>query len=118
MSDDLPEVEDESVRTMAEVLRRHGAAAVRGLPAVEAARAWLAEDFDDAEEVEAWLSARCFDPVGARRLDERGITPEQAALRTRDGASGREDTLGAKLLDGDLTPEEARRIITREFWND
>jgi hypothetical protein len=107
---------DETARAVAEVLARRDAAGGRN-PS-EAAREWVEHGFDDAEEVEAWLDAGCPDAAGARRLEDAGITPEQAALRTSAGASDAEDTLGRKLSRGDLSLEEARRIITREFWND
>ncbi|MDQ3803409.1 MAG: hypothetical protein M3416_06210 [Acidobacteriota bacterium] len=110
--------EQENVRAVAEVLARRGEAATGGTGAGEAARAWVSNGFDDAEEVEAWLDAGCHDAAAARRLDEAGVTPEQAAIRTTAGASAEEDTLGCKLSRGDLSLEEARRIITREFWSD
>ena len=110
--------EDETARAIAEVLARRGAVAPGGANPSEAAREWLEYGFDDAEEVEAWLDAGCPDAACARRLEGAGITPEQAALRTKAGASGEEDTLGRKLTRGDLSLEEARRIITREFWHD
>jgi hypothetical protein len=81
-------------------------------------REWIEQGFDDPEEVEAWISAGCVEAAQARRLDDAGITPEQAALRTTAGASDADDTLGRKLARGELSLEEARRIITREFWND
>ena len=79
---------------------------------------WAAAGFDDPEEVAAWVEAGCTDPAVARRLDDAGITPEQAALRTSEGQTGAEDTLGRKLARGELSLDEARRLITREFWND
>ncbi|HWS54022.1 MAG TPA: hypothetical protein VN228_07850 [Pyrinomonadaceae bacterium] len=108
----------ETARAVSSVLARRGADATGGRDPAEVAREWVGQGFDDAEEVEAWLDAGCLDAAGARRLEEAGITPEQAALRTRAGASGEEDTLGRKLSRGDLSLEEARRIITREFWHD
>ena len=108
--------QQENVRAVAEVLARRDAAG--GRDAAEAAREWVECGFDDAEEVESWLDARCFEAAAARRLEEAGITPEQAALRTSAGASAEEDTLGRKLSRGELSLEEARRIITREFWGE
>jgi hypothetical protein len=103
-------------RAVAELLARRGAAAGGDLS--EAAREWVENGFDDVEEVEAWLNAGCADARAALRLEGAGITPEQAALRTTAGASAGEDTLGAKLSRGELSLEEARRIITRQFWNE
>lgn len=82
-----------------------------------AAREWLAAGFDDPEEVEDWLRARCFSPASAAALERAGITPEQAALRTRAGSADYEETIAYKLTRGDLSFDEARRIITSDFWN-
>lgn len=109
---------DENVRAVAGVLARRGPEATGGRDADEAARDWIGQGFDDAEEVESWLDARCFEAAAARRLEEAGVTPEQAALRTRAGASPEEDTLGRKLSRGEISLEEARRIITRGFWGE
>jgi hypothetical protein len=105
------------ISALAETISRR-AEACAGASAEEAARAWFEQGFDDPEEVEAWLDVGCPEAAHARRLEDAGITPEQAALRTDAGASGAEDTLGRKLARGELSFEEARRIITREFWND
>ncbi len=82
-----------------------------------AARLWLEANFEDAEEVAEWHAARCFDAQSAKQLDDAGITPEQAALRTREGDADYEETIGYKFAHGDLSLSEARRIITNEFWN-
>ena len=105
------------VRLFGETLRRHGDAALHGTTLEAAARAWLDAGFTDAEEVEDWLAARCFDARHAQTLDAAGITPEQAALRTRAGRADYEETVACKFSRGDLTLEEARRIITSDFWN-
>jgi hypothetical protein len=110
--------QDALVRLIGDALRRHGGDAVpAGASPEAAARAWLAAGFADAEEVDDWLAARCFDPRRAQTLDAAGITPEQAALRTREGRADYEETVAYKLAHGDLTLEEARRIITSDFWN-
>lgn len=104
-----------------EVLRRYdapGSDAATGDVATDAdARAWINAGFDDPEEVEAWLVARCFTADGARELDRAGITSEQAAIRTRAGITDDEDTIGYKLVTDQLGFDEARRIITSHFWN-
>lgn len=106
------------LRAIVETLRRHGDEfTAREHPLEEQAGEWLTAGFDDAEEVQAWLDARCLTARDAQALERAGLTPEQAALRTNAGAGGYEDTVGFKLLRGDLTPDEARRIITSEFWN-
>ena len=105
------------IQEISEVLTRCGTEATAGLPATEVARAWLVAGFDDAEEVEDWLSARCFSAEGALALDRAGITPEQAALRTTAGEAPYEDTIGYKLTQGHLSFDEARRLINSAFWN-
>ncbi len=109
--------DEEIVRDIAAALERSGARATGERAAEVVAREWLDAGFDDAEEVEDWLRALCFDAAGARRLEDAGITPEQAAMRTDAGTGGAEDTLRSKLIRGELSFEEARRIITNEFWN-
>ena len=76
-----------------------------------------AAGFDSAEDVEDWLRARCFKAAGAKALDDAGLTPEQAAIRTREGASDYEDTIGFKVSNGDLSTDAARRLATNSFWN-
>ena len=115
-----PQQQTMLLRRIGDVLRGHGDEAldaVGGANPDAAARAWLDAGFADAEEVDDWLGARCFDPRRAQALDAAGITPEQAALRTREGRGGYEETVGYKFAQGDLTLEEARRIITSDFWN-
>ncbi|HLL14765.1 MAG TPA: hypothetical protein VK388_06855 [Pyrinomonadaceae bacterium] len=119
-NDDAPPPEPQAalVRLIGETLRRHGGDALHGDASPDAsARAWVAAGFADAEEVDDWLAARCFDARHARTLDDAGLTPEQAALRTRAGRGDYEETIGYKFAHGDLTLEEARRIITSDFWN-
>jgi hypothetical protein len=101
-----------------ETLERHGGAALAGAPAETAAYRWLSHGFADAEEIEDWLAARCFDPARAHELERAGLTPEQAAARTTAGRGDYEDTIAFKISRGDLSLEEARRIITSDFWND
>ena len=108
---------DESIGRISETLQRHGEALKHGVSPEAAAREWLAAGFTDEEEIDEWLIARCFNARGARALDERGITPEQAALRTTAGRNTREDTIGYKIINGELTFDEAKRIITNAFWN-
>ena len=113
----MNDAEAERLKRIGEVLARHGAAALGSLTAAQKAREWLDGGFDDEEEVAAWLGARCFDAARAQALERAGFTPEQASLRTREGRRDYEDTVAFKLAAGDLTPEEARRIVTSEFWN-
>ena len=115
---DAPPQQQIRLRLIGETLRRHGDQALTVRADAEAtARAWLDAGFDDAEEVDDWLRARCFDPRRAETLEAAGITPEQGALRTRAGRADYEETIACKFSRDDLTLEEARRIITDDFWN-
>lgn len=120
MNDQLNGAEDgETLRAISEALRGAGAeAALRGRSAEEAAQRWLDAGFDDAEEVAEWLAARCFDPRVAETLERAGFTPAQSSIRTKAGANSDEDTIGYKIANGDLSLDEARRIITRAFWHE
>ncbi|HEY0407389.1 MAG TPA: hypothetical protein VGC89_16775 [Pyrinomonadaceae bacterium] len=117
----MPEEDDEgqaeALRLIREALDRHGADALDGAAAEEAARAWIDAGFDDPEEVEGWLRARCFEARRAQALEAAGFTPEQAALRTKAGTADYEDTIAYKLNHNDLSLNEARRIITSAFWD-
>jgi len=108
----------EILARIGELLERNGEAALAGAPAESAAYRWLSHGFTDAEDVADWLAARCFDPALAHELDRAGLTPEQAAARTLSGRGGYEDTIAHKIGRGDLSLEEARRIVTNDFWND
>lgn len=105
------------LRRIGATLARHGDDALRGATVDAATRDWLDAGFADAEDVDDWLGARCFDPRHAETLESAGITPEQAALRTREGRVDYEETVAYKFAHGDLSLEEARRIITNDFWN-
>jgi hypothetical protein len=93
--------------TGVEVIKRYGELAARGDDAEAAARAWTESGFDDATTAK-WLQARCFEPAAARSLAGLGVTPNQAALRTRDGRGAYIDTIGYKVANGDLTPRRGR----------
>ena len=113
-----PDPQAALARLVGETLRRHGDEALAaGATLDAAARAWLEAGFADPEDVDDWLAARCFDPRRARALDAAGVTPEQEALRTREGRADYEETVACKFARGDLTLAEARRIITSDFWN-
>jgi hypothetical protein len=102
---------------VSEVLTRYGDPALAGSPAETVASRWLARGFTDAEEIDDWLAARCFRPERAHELDRAGLTPEQTRLRTSAGRGDYEDTVAYKFAEGDLSLEEARRIVTSDFWN-
>lgn len=99
--------------TSAATIERCQGLPMTGGSAEAAARAWTAAGFDD-ETTARWLRARCFEPAAARALAELGVTPEQAAARTRDGG-GYLDTIGYKVAAGDLTPRQgaARSLSSR-----
>ena len=118
MRDDDEMERPELLRSIVEIIERHGeAAGGGGASPEEAARLWIDAGFEDAEEVDEWLAARCFSATGAHALEMAGITPAQAAMRTRAGAADYEETIGYKIIKGDLSLDEARRIITDAFWN-
>ena len=105
-----------SVRAVADILTRHSATSAAA-DVLEAAREWVEQGFEDPEEVASWLDSGCVTAAEAQRLEDAGITPEQAALLTSAGTNGAEDTLARKLARGELSLAEARRLITREFWD-
>jgi len=117
---------------IAGAVERYGAEALGGgVSAEQAAQRWIDAGFDDAEEVDDWLRARCFSASAARALEDAGITPEQAATPMIAGSSGGgdddssdsgsdrdvADTLGGKFTRGRISIDEARRIVTNDFWN-
>jgi hypothetical protein len=107
----------EKIRLICEVLDGHGTDALGGASMEDVARQWIDAGFDDSEEVDGWLRARCFRAERAQALEAAGFTPEQAALRTKAGAADYEDTIAYKLNNNDLSINEARRIITSAFWD-
>lgn len=106
-----------NIQLLRATLARYGDEATGGHAPEQVAQSWLEAGFE-AEESEEWLAARCFNPDVARALELAGFTPEQAALRTTRGAQDYEETIAYKVARGDLSLEEARRIITSSFWND
>jgi hypothetical protein len=65
----------------------------------------------ESGELEAWLEARCFDPEAAEDMDEVGVTPDMASVRTDAGSGGYVDTVGYKVAAGDLELEEACALL-------
>ncbi|MGI8595044.1 MAG: hypothetical protein ACR2ML_11885 [Solirubrobacteraceae bacterium] len=100
------EVYGPAVKTSVETIRRFGELADRGGDAKEAAQTWTDAEFDDAMTAR-WLRVRCFDPEAARALAELGVTPEQAAKRTRDGGGDYKDTIAHKVANGEMTARQA-----------
>ena len=100
-------------KTSVETIKQFGELADRGGDPGVAAQAWTDARFDDATTAR-WLKARCFDAQAARALADMGVTPEQAAARTRDGGGGR-DTIAHKVANGDLTVRQgaARTLSSR-----
>lgn len=109
--------QDETIQLICEVLNEHAEDALGGARAEEVARQWVDAGFDDPEEIDDWLRARCFSAARAQALEAAGFTPERAALRTKAGTASYEDTIAYKLNHNDLSLDEARRIITSAFWN-
>ena len=109
--------DQEIVRRISEILESHGSLALGETSAADAAQEWVEAGFEDPEEVDDWLTARCFKADVAHTLESSGITPEQAAIRTTAGTADYEDTIGYKITNRALSIEEAKRIITNHFWN-
>jgi hypothetical protein len=95
--------------TIGDVIERWGCFAHRG-DLVAAAEAWE-ETGVQAGEVEAWLSARCFDPGAAEDLDEFDITPRMASTRTEAGNGCYLDTVAYEVAVGDLDLQEACALL-------
>ncbi len=107
----------DKLRRIAGVVRQYSTATLTEQVTEASAQQWLDAGFDDGEEIGDWLRAGCDDAQGAQSLEARGITPEQAALRTIAGTKDYEETIGRKIINGDLSFDEAQRIITNAFWN-
>lgn len=103
-----------TAKTSVETIKRYGELADRGGAAEVAAQAWTDAGFDDATAAR-WLEARCFDAQAAYALAELGVTPGQAAARTRDGSGDYIDTIAFKVATGDLTARQgaARTLSSR-----
>jgi hypothetical protein len=108
--------DNDLVETVAGYLIAYGALSAGEVPH-SVAEEWITAGFDDSEEIEDWLKARCFSATSAAQMEDFGITPQQAAFRTSAGNSDYEDTIAFKVANRDLSLEEARRIINSEFWN-
>lgn len=108
------EVYEPVARTRVDTIQRYGEFADRGGAAELAAQAWTEAGFDDGATA-SWLDARCFDAQAARALAEMGVSPKQAAVRTRDGGDGRIATIAYKVANGDLTARQgaARALSSR-----
>jgi hypothetical protein len=95
--------------TVRDAVVKHGHFAHAGDPG-GTAEAWEEVGLD-AHEVDEWLEARCFSPAAARDLADAGVTPDMARMRTSAGAGDYVDTVGFKVSDGDLSPDEARELV-------
>ncbi len=106
-------VYEPEARTSVATIEEYGEFADRGGDPRAVAQTWTDAGFDDAVTAR-WLTARCFDAVAARALADMGVTPEQAAKRTRDGGGGI-DTIAYKVANGDMTARQgaARTMSSR-----
>lgn len=95
--------------TIRDVIERHGHFAQGGNPD-DTAETWGESGFE-ADEVNEWLLARCFDPSVARDLDDAGVSAELARMKTKAGAGEYTDTVGFKASAGDLEVDEARDLV-------
>jgi|GEM_PF-2583801 len=75
----------------------------------------LAQDWYDCGftslTVKSWLAARCYSAIAAKRFEEAGLTPEQAAETTDKGLGGYVDTIGYKVANRDMTTTEAVDVL-------
>lgn len=71
---------------------------------------WAKEGFS-ADEVEAWLGARCFHARAAAELRDVGITPEQAATHTDASVGDYTDTVGFKVANRHMAITDARDLL-------
>ena len=94
---------------ISDAIERYGYLAHRG-DSDAASEAWEQTGMESGE-VEAWLEARCFDPEAAEDMDDVGITPDMASVRTDAGSGGYVDTVGFKVAAGDLGLEEACLLL-------
>lgn len=95
--------------TVRNVIERHGHFAHGGNP-YDTAEAWIEAGFE-ADEVEEWLNARCFDPSSARDLADAGVSAVDARMKTEAGRGDYTDTVGFKVSAADLEVEEARDLV-------
>lgn len=95
--------------TVRDVIERHGHFAHGGNPD-DTAETWVEAGFE-ADEVEEWLNARCFDPSAARDLADTGMSAAEARMKTAVGSGDYTDTVGFKVSAGDLEVEEARDLL-------
>lgn len=95
--------------TIRSVIEKHGYFA-HGGNLDDAAETWAESGFE-ANEVEEWLLARCFNPNAARDLADAGVTPDMARMKTEAGSGDYVDTVGFKVSDGDLEVDEARELV-------
>ena len=99
----------DEIRRMCElvqIIKRHGGFAYGNSTPEDMAIEW--DDWDiSPEQVDAWLSSRCFDPIAAHQLEDYNITPSQAGKITKRGTGNYIDTIGYKVSNNDLTIDEA-----------
>lgn len=99
-------------QTIESVLDNSGAWA-HGDDIDRAAAEWAELGFD-ANDVAAWLDARCFDPQAADDLQAAGITPNDAMLRMHAPWAGYIDTLGYIYANGDCSIEQVRAALAAD----
>jgi hypothetical protein len=71
---------------------------------------WANEGFS-ADEVAAWLGARCFHARAAAELRDVGITPEQASTQTDASVGDYADTVGFKVANRHMAVTDARDLL-------
>jgi hypothetical protein len=95
---------------MIQVLRNHGTFAYGQESDIESvAEEWEDYDFSPAG-ADVWLSAGCFRAADARALADAGIAPEDTE-KDYDSESNPGISIGYAVANGDLTVEEAKKMI-------
>ena len=94
------------MNALVQIIKNHGEFAYGNETPEDMAIEW--DDWDiSPEKVDAWLSARCFEPETAHLLDDYNITPKQASKITEKGIGSYRDTIGYKVSNNDMSIDEA-----------
>lgn len=93
--------------TILDIIKSHGEFAHDGDPE-KAAKKWE-KYFQDPREVDAWLTARCYKPICAHDLKERGITPAKASMKVEYW--GQMDTIGFHVSSKLMDYREATKLL-------
>ena len=100
-----------TTQEMIQVLRNHGVFAYGQESDIESiAEEWAEYDFSPAD-ADAWLDAGCFVAADARMMADCGVSPEQAAEETDEGAGAYRGQIGYKFANNDIDIDDVLRLI-------